>query len=254
MNLKKKFVLVSKNIIFKKLISFNKICRKAGRNFTGKKTIRGRGFKNKKKKRILDFFRSLWYISAVVLSFEYDPNRNTLISLLLYINGIFAYIISVENLKLFSKIKNGYKIKRKNGNNTLLKKMPLKCKICCLEIFINKGARFLRSSASFGLLLKKKFKLAYVRLKSKKIKKIYYYCTATYGSIMNFNFFLNRHKKAGYSRLKGFKPKVRGVAMNPIDHPFGGGEGKKSKKSYCMSPWGRMLKGKKTRKHFFNEN
>jgi len=171
-----------------------------------------------------------------VLSFEYDPNRNTLISLLLYVNGIFAYIIAVEGVKLFSKLKNGIKLKKKNGNNTILKKMPLKCKLCYLEKFINKGAVFLRSSSSFGILLKKSFLNVIIRLKSKKSKKIYSYCTATFGIIMNFNYFLNRHKNAGYSRLKGFKSKVRGVAMNPVDHPFGGGEGKKSKKTFCMSP------------------
>jgi len=120
-------------------------------------------------------------------------------------------------------------------------------KISNLEITLYCGSVFLRAPGSFGKILKKSAKFCLVKLKSGKLKRVNYFCMVTIGSIMNFNYYLNRYRNAGWNRLRGFRPHVRGVAMNPIDHPHGGGEGKKSKKIISMSPWGKLIKGKRTR-------
>lgn len=246
MNLKKKLIFLTKVNIFNKLKLSNN--RKSGVNFSGKKTIRNRGFISKKKKRQIDHFRVLWHLKALILNFEYDPNRKTLINLVLYFNGIFSYHISLENSFVGMIIYSANKYKLKLGCNSLLKNIPKIFKISSLEHKLFKGSKLLRSCSSFGKILKKNKKFCFIKLKSKKIKKISTNCTATIGSILNFNFYLNKYKKAGFSRLKGFRPTVRGVAMNPVDHPHGGGEGKKSKKRDPMSPWGKKLNFRKNAK------
>jgi large subunit ribosomal protein L2 len=180
--------------------------------------------------------------------FEYDPNRNTLVSLFCYYNGLIAYMISVEGLVLGNIYMNGIFVKRKIGNSFPVKYINSGTKINNLEINLFGGSVFLRAGGSFGKILKKSNKFCLIRLKSGKVKRINYYCMATIGVTMNFNYYLNRYRNAGLNRLKGFRPHVRGVAMNPVDHPYGGGEGKKSKKSIAMSPWGKLMSGKKTRK------
>jgi len=180
--------------------------------------------------------------------FEYDPNRNTLVALLCYYNGLISYMIAVEGLRVGDIYMNGIHIKRKPGNSIPIKYLNSGIKINNLEINIFNGSVFLRSGGSFGKILKKFNKFCLVKLKSGKIRKVNYFCMATIGVVMNFNYYLNRYKNAGLNRLKGFRPHVRGVAMNPVDHPYGGGEGKKSKKAINMSPWGKLMNGKKTRK------
>ena len=246
MNLKKKFFFITKKRFFKNIEV--KANRKSGINFSGNKTTRSRGFINKKKKRIIDNFRGLWHIKAYVLNFEYDPNRKTLISLIVYLNGIFAYDISLEYFSIGMSFYNGNKFPLFYGCSTILKNIPKKIKLCNLEVNKLKGFKFLKASGSHGKIIFKNNRFCLVKLKSKKVKKIFVYCNAVVGSVLNFNFNLNKYKKASYSRYKGFRPKVRGVAMNPIDHPHGGGEGKKSKKSNPMSPWGKKLNFKKIEK------
>ena len=238
MNLKKKFFFITKNIFFNK--NKTKSNRKSGINFSGKKTIRSRGFINKKKKRIIDYFLNFWNVKGVVFNFEYNPNKKNLISLVLYLNGIIAYNLSLEKYSIGLTLFNtNIKSLLVYGSNTYLKNIPKKTKICNLEITPLKGSKLARSSGSYAKIISKNKYYCKVVFKNKNKKIINLNCTANIGSIMSFNFYLNKRKDAGDSAIKGFRPKVRGVAMNPIDHPHGGGEGKKSKKKNPMSVWGK---------------
>jgi len=243
-NIKKKFLLIQKKAFIKKLIS-GKINRSSGTNFTGKKTVRSRGFINKKKYRSIDYFRAFWHVQYVVMSFNYDPNRKTLINCIQYCNQAFSFILSVSELKLNSILMDGNFITLKNGSSTIIKNIYKKFKICNLESNLFKGAKLVRSSSSYSKIINKKKNFCTVLLPSKKLKVLSIFCTATIGSIFNFDFNFGRYKKASYYRYKGFRPLVRGVAMNPIDHPHGGGEGKKSKKKDPVSIWGKKLNFKK---------
>lgn len=247
MNLKKKFILISKNILVKKLVS-GKFKNCGGRSFTGKIVVRGRSYLKKFKRRIISSF-NLFFGLNIVLSFEYDPSRNTLIYLLLSKLGCAFYSIAIEKVSIGSIICVGLKIPLVTGNVTLVKKLKNSTIICNLQKNIKKKSSYLKSSGMFGKLVKKNKLFCTVKIKtSKRFLKIGTYSWVTLGSIMKFNYYLHRHKNAGLLRILGFRPKVRGVAMNPVDHPYGGGEGKKSKKSICMSPWGKLIKGKKTKK------
>ena len=247
MNLKKKFFFLSKIKSFKKIkVKSN---RKSGINCLGRKTVRSRGFINIKKKRIIDYFSNFWNVRGFIFNFEYDPNRNTLISLTFYLNGIICYNLTLEKYSIgFSIFSTNIKSLLSYGSNTYLSNIPKKVKICCLETKILKGFKLLRASGSFGKIVAKSDKNAKIKFKNKNLKILSNRCTATIGSIMSFNYYINKRKNAGTSRLKGFRPKVRGVAMNPIDHPHGGGEGKKSKKSNPMSIWKKPVKILKKRK------
>jgi large subunit ribosomal protein L2 len=236
MNLKQKFLLICKQKnLLNKYLSNSKV-NSGGRNIRGKITVRGRGSKSRKKFRIIDYHRALWHIPAFLKRIEFDPNRSTLISFFIYYNGICSYVITVEDMRVGNIYSSGVFIRRKLGNSFPLKFIPAGTEINSVEYKIFSGAIFLRSNGSYGKLLRKLNKICIIRLKSGSLKRINLFCIATIGRIMNFNYFLNRFKNAGYNRLRGFKSKVRGVAMNPVDHPYGGGEGKKSKKSICMSP------------------
>jgi len=241
MSLKKKFIFISKNNNYFNKLSIGYSKRRSGCNFSGKKTVRFRGFINKKNKRVIDYFRSFWNFKAVILNFEYDPKRNTLINLVVYFNGLFSYILSVESSFVGMTIWSGFNILPIKGNCIIIKNIPKYTKICCVENSIKSGFKIARSSGSFAKIVKKSNSYCFLKLNSKKIKKVSLYCATTLGSILNFNFYLKRYKKAGFSRIKGFKPSVRGVAMNPVDHPHGGGEGKKSKLKSPKSPWGLSL-------------
>jgi len=160
-----------------------------------------------------------------------------------------SYIIAIEGLFIGDIIINAPRVLNRSGNNTFIKALKIGTKINSLEHMLFGGAKLLRASGAYGRILKKIKSFVVVRLKSGRTIYVNSFCTATIGIILNFNYFLFRYKKAGFIRLKGRRPHVRGVAMNPIDHPHGGGEGKKSKKKICMSPWGKLIKGKKTVKH-----
>ena len=238
MNLKKKFFFITKKTFFKK----NKVKSniKSGINFTGRKTVRSRAFIRKKKKRMIDYFSNFWNVKGYVFNFEYDPNRNVLISLILFLNGIVSYNLSLEKFSIgFSFINTNNKFLVSYGSTTYLKNIPKKIKICNIETIKFKGSKLSRSSGSFAKIIAKNKENCKISFKNKNKKIMSSNCVATVGSILNFNFFINKKKKAGTSRIKGFKSKVRGVAMNPVDHPHGGGEGKKSKKANPMSVWGR---------------
>jgi large subunit ribosomal protein L2 len=235
---KQKFILISKKS--RKFIQLvKKKNKKSGRNNTGQITVRGRGGGLKKQMRIIDFYRSVLNILGYIIRFEYDSNRNSLLLLVSYSIGILSYIIAIEKIYIGTSIINTNKkmfLRNRIGSSMPLRYINLKEKINCLESKINGGAIFLRASGSFGSILKKNIYFCFIKLKSGFIKKFNSYCIASIGSVLNFNFYLFKYKKAGLNRKKNFRPRVRGVAMNPVDHPYGGGEGKKSKRKICMSP------------------
>ena len=169
MNLKKKFIFISKNIFVKKLKNGN-LKRKAGVNFSGKKTIRGRGYIIKQKKRQIDHFKAFWHVKACILNFEYDPKKTTLINLLLFFNGVFTYSLAIEGVLLGSIIQNGLKIPLKKGNTTLLYKIPKNIKICNVETRLFSGSKLSRSCYSFSKIIRKNKKFCTVKLSSKKKK------------------------------------------------------------------------------------
>lgn len=244
MNIKEKFLLIQKKKLIKNIKGL-KVVRRSGVNFSGKKTVRNRGFINKKKNRNVDYFRAFWHVFYTVMSFEYDSNRKSLINLIQYCNIGFSYILSISNLNLNDVLMDGNNIVLKTGANTLLKNVSKKLKICNLESNLFKGSKLVRSSSGFAKVIDKNKSFVVLMLSSKKLKKLNIFCSCTIGSIFNFNFNFGKYKKASYSRYNGFRPVVRGVAMNPVDHPHGGGEGKKSKKKDPMSLWGKKLSFKK---------
>jgi len=210
--------------------------------------VRHRGKLSKKSYRTVDYCRSLLNVRCIVCTFEYDPIRRTLLSLLSYSIGIFSYIISIENTRIGLQLITTFYEKIYVGCTTLLSGIKINAKINCIEFSLFKGGQISRSSGVFSKIIKKTSFSVVLQLKSGQLQRVNKWCLGSLGIILNFDFYLFRYKKAGLLRLKGFRPHVRGVAMNPIDHPYGGGEGKKSKKSICMSPWGKLIKGKKTRK------
>jgi len=240
MNLKKKFILIYKKNYFN-FIKFGGVKRKSGINFSGKKTCRNRGFISKKKIKNIDYFRAFWHVEHFIVNFEYDSNRKTLLSVVQYNNQSFSYIISIEGLKIYTYLMNSNYLNVKIGSSTIIKNVNKVIKISNIETYKCSGSKLLRSSASYGKLKSKNRWYSYVILKSKKVTRINSYSSCVIGKVLNFNYTLNKYRKASYSRFKGFRPKVRGVAMNPVDHPHGGGEGKKSKKMNPMSPWGKKL-------------
>jgi large subunit ribosomal protein L2 len=224
--------------------------QKSGRNNTGKITVRHKSGGHKKKYRIIDFKRSKFDIGAVVVrNPEYDPNRSSFISLIKYDDGVFSYIITPNGLKEGDRVISSFdkEIDIKIGNAMPLKAMPLGTIIHNLEDSHGKGGSIARSAGSYCQLVGKDSGKAIVKMRSGEIKLFSLLCIATIGSVSNSdnkNTFL---AKAGRSRWLGIRPTVRGVAMNPIDHPHGGGEGKTSGGRHPVSPYGKSCKGKKTR-------
>lgn len=231
------------------------IVGKSGRNNQGKITVRSRGGAVKKSYRSIDFLRPIWYQAGRIVRMEYDPFRNVPI---LFINfsrlGVYFYIIKPEGLGMNTPIFSGPRSKINIGNCLPINNIPSGTIIHNLEIYKNRGAQFARAAGSFCRIIKKSKIYTIIKLRSGSIKKVANNCFAVIGKISD-NVFFRREVYYGASRnrLKGWRPKVRGIAMNPIDHPHGGGKGKKSNKSISMSPWGKLIKGKKTRIVKYNE-
>ena len=225
----------------------------SGRNNTGKITVRSRGgSKIKKSYRSIDFFRSIWFQKAKIVKIEYDPFRNAPIALINCLNlQIFFYVIKTENINLNSTIETYPTAKVFVGNSLIIKNIPTGVNLNNIEIYEKQGSQFARSGGAFCQIIKKSKFYSIIKLKSSKLKKISNKCFATIGKV-SINLFVNKnlYHGAGRNRLKGWRPKVRGLAMNPIDHPHGGGKGKKSGKAISMSPWGKLIKGKKTRRKY----
>ncbi len=222
--------------------------RSSGRNNLGRITMRRRGGGHKRHIRIVDFKRDKDNIPAKVATIEYDPNRSANICLLNYADGEKRYIVTPEGVSVGDTLISGEGVEIRPGNAMRLKDVPLGSVVHCIELLPNKGARMIRAAGTSAQLMAKEGGMALIRLKSGEVRRVPVLCRATIGSVGLALHERTSDGKAGRSRWKGKRPKVRGVAMNPVDHPHGGGEGKTSGGRHPVTPWGKPTKGYKTRK------
>ncbi len=222
--------------------------RISGRNNRGKITVRRRGGGHKRKYRIIDFRREKYGIPARVSAIEYDPNRSARIALLVYADGEKRYILAPLGVKVDDKLMSGPGSEIKVGNHLPLREIPLGTVIHNIELKIGKGGQMARGAGAYAQLQAKEGKYAFLMLPSKEVRKVHIECYATIGQVGNADHNNISIGKAGRNRWLGKRPKVRGVAMNPVDHPHGGGEGKTSGGRHPVTPWGVPTKGKRTRK------
>ncbi|MBL1212971.1 MAG: 50S ribosomal protein L2 [Ignavibacteriae bacterium] len=225
-----------------------KLSKSGGRNNLGRITTRHRGGGHKRKYRIIDFKRNKHGIPAKVHSIEYDPNRTARIALLHYADGEKRYILAPDGLKVGDKLLSGTDIEIKVGNALKLKEIPLGSFVHNVELKPGKGGQIGRSAGTAIQLVAKEGKNAQLKLPSGEVRLCSLECMATYGSVGNTDHENISLGKAGRARWLGRRPKVRGVVMNPVDHPMGGGEGRSSGGGHPVSPWGQAAKGLKTRK------
>jgi len=223
--------------------------RKAGRNNYGHITTRHHGGGHKQQYRIVDFKRDKDGIPAKVERLEYDPNRSAHIALLLYADGERRYIIAPKGVSAGAQLMSGIEAPIKAGNALPLRNIPIGTTIHCVELQPGKGAQLARSAGASVQLLAREGSYAQIRLRSGEIRKVHFDCRATLGEAGNEEHSLEQTGKAGRVRWKGVRPTVRGVAMNPVDHPHGGGEGRTGTKRDPVSPWGTLTKGYRTRKN-----
>ncbi len=222
---------------------------KGGRNNLGRITVRHQGGGVKRKYRIIDFKRDKRDVGGVVERLEYDPNRSAHIALIKYLDGERRYIIAPQHLKAGDRVLATNKATEPQlGNAMPLSYIPLGTVVHCIELKPGKGAQLIRSAGSSAQLVAKEGAYATLRLKSGEMRRVLLECMATVGAVSNSEHFLISLGKAGAKRWRGIRPTVRGVAMNPIDHPHGGGEGKTSGGRHPVSPWGVSTKGYKTRR------
>ncbi len=227
----------------------------SGRGFKGQITVRRRGGGHKRKLRLIDFKRNKYGIPGKVVSIEYDPNRSANIALISYVDGEKRYIIAPETVKVGDRIESGEKVEIKAGNALPLKNIPLGSSIYNIELHRGKGGQLVRSAGTAAILTAKEGDYCLVKLPSGEIRKIHSECYSTIGIVGNKDHINVTVGKAGRSRWMNKRPKVRGVAMNPVDHPLGGGEGKSSGGRHPVSPTGQPTKGYKTRKkHKYSDN
>ena len=222
--------------------------KSGGRNNLGRVTSRHRGGGHKRRYRIIDFKRDKNGIPAKVFSIEYDPNRSSRIALLHYADGEKRYILAPDGLKVGDKIMSGPGSEIRVGNALPLKEIPLASFVHNVELKPGKGGQLGRSAGTSLQLMAKEGKFAQLKMPSGEVRMISVDCMATYGVVGNLDYENISLGKAGRSRWMGIRPHVRGVAMNPVDHPMGGGEGKTSGGGHPVSPWGLRAKGLKTRK------
>ena len=197
--------------------------------------------------RIIDFKRNKDNIPATVATIEYDPNRTANIALISYADGDKAYILAPVGLKVGDVVMNGAKAELKPGNWLKLKDIPVGVEICCIEMQPGAGAKLVRSAGQVATLRGKEELYAQVKLPSGEVRMLHVNCRAMVGQIGNLDLMNTKMGKAGKKRYMGFRPHVRGVAQNPVDHPMGGGEGRESGGGHPVSPWGKLAKGKRTR-------
>ncbi|MBF0298018.1 MAG: 50S ribosomal protein L2 [Oligoflexia bacterium] len=218
------------------------------RNNSGRITTRHRGGAfSRRKYRIIDFKRNKLDIEAVVKSVEYDPNRNCRIALICYRDGLKSYIIAPLGLKVGDIVISSDKADIKVGNVKKLKDIPIGTLVHNIELYPEAGGQMARSAGAYAQLMAKEGNEALIRLPSNELRKVKIDCRATIGQVGNIDYEQVVWGKAGKSRLRGIRPSVRGVAMNPIDHPHGGGEGRTSGGRHPVTPWGLPTKGYKTR-------
>ncbi len=223
--------------------------KKGGRNVHGEITMRHQGGGHKQLYRKVDFKRDKDGITAKVERLEYDPNRSAFLALLCYADGERRYIIAPKGVSAGAQLVSGPEAPIKSGNTLPLRNIPVGTTIHCIEMLPGKGAQMARAAGASVQLLAREGDYAQVRLRSGEIRKVHINCRATIGEVGNEEHSLESIGKAGRVRWRGIRPTVRGVAMNPVDHPHGGGEGKKSAARDPVSPWGTLSKGYKTRKN-----
>jgi large subunit ribosomal protein L2 len=224
------------------------IKKSGGRNSYGRVTSRHRGGGHKRKYRIVDFKRDKHDITAKVTAIEYDPNRSCRIALLMYADGEKRYILAPEGLKVNDLIVAGNEVEIKTGNAMPLKAIPVNTQIHNIEMREGKGGQVARSAGNFATVQAKEGDFVLLKFPSGEVRNVRAGCYATIGMIGNIDHENISVGKAGRSRWLGIRSHVRGVAMNPVDHPMGGGEGKTSGGGHPVSPWGQKSKGLKTRK------
>jgi large subunit ribosomal protein L2 len=220
----------------------------AGHNNNGHVTSRFRGGRHKRLYRKVDFFRAKDGIPAKVAAIEYDPNRSANIALLYYVDGQKAYVIAPKGLKVGTMVSNGREAEVRVGNCLPLANIPVGTTVHCVELFPGRGAKIARSAGNGVMLLAREGKMATLRLPSGEVRLVSSACRATIGQVGNEDHELVSVGKAGRQRWKGFRPHNRGVSMNPVDHPMGGGEGRTSGGRHPCTPWGKPTKGYRTRK------
>jgi large subunit ribosomal protein L2 len=219
----------------------------AGRNNNGHITIRHRGGGSKHHYRVVDFIRNKDAIPAKVERIEYDPNRTAHIALLCYADGERRYIIAPRGVEAGAVLISGAEAPIKPGNTLPIRNIPVGSTIHCVELKPGKGAQLARSAGAGVTLLAREGVYAQVRLRSGEVRKIHIDCRATLGEVANEEHNLRQYGKAGATRWRGIRPTVRGVAMNPVDHPHGGGEGRTGTGQAPVSPWNTLTKGYRTR-------
>ena len=222
------------------------IKRTGGRNAQGRRAMRYIGGGHKKQYRVIDFKRNKHDIEATVVSIEYDPNRTAFIALLQYTDGEKRYILAPQGLQVGTKVISGKSVAPEIGNALLMKNMPLGTMIHNIEMQPEQGGKLARSAGSSAQLTNKEEKYAILKMPSGELRKVLINCFATVGVVSNSDHSLETAGKAGRNRWKGVRPRTRGVAMNPVDHPMGGGEGRASG-GHPRSRTGKYAKGEKTR-------
>jgi len=221
--------------------------RTGGRNHHGRITTRHRGGGHKQQYRIIDFKRDKEGVAAKVERIEYDPNRTAHIALVCYADGERRYIIAPKGVKAGDRVVSGKDVPIKAGNTLPLRNIPVGTTVHCIEMKPGKGAQIARSAGASVQLVARESGYATLRLRSGEMRRVPVACRATVGEVGNSEHSLRKLGKAGAKRWQGIRPTVRGVVMNPVDHPHGGGEGRTSGGSHPVSPWGQPTKGYKTR-------
>jgi large subunit ribosomal protein L2 len=225
----------------------DKKSKSGGRNHAGRITTRHKGGGHKQRYRIIDFKRNKDGFVGTVERIEYDPNRTANIALVKYEDGEYRYIIAPKGVKAGDTVQSGNEAPIAVGNCMTLRNMPIGSVVHCVEMKIGKGAQIARSAGTSAQMIARDGDYATLRLRSGEMRKIHCDCRATLGEVSNTEHNLQKLGKAGAQRWRGVRPTVRGVAMNPVDHPHGGGEGRTSGGRHPVSPWGVPTKGKKTR-------
>jgi large subunit ribosomal protein L2 len=223
--------------------------RKAGRNSAGRITVRHKGGGHKRMYRRIDFKREKLGVPAKVAAIEYDPNRSSRIALLHYADGEKRYILAPLDLKVGMQLLSGPDAEATLGNALPLSKIPLGLMVHSIELKPGQGAQLVRSAGLSAQLMAREGGFAHLRLPSGELRMVNERCLATIGQVGNVEHEARSLGKAGRKRWLGIRPTVRGVAMNPVDHPMGGGEGRSSGGGHPRSPWGKLAKGKKTRRN-----
>ena len=219
-----------------------------GRNNMGRVTTRFRGGGNKRIYRKVDFKRNKFDVTAEVKTIEYDPNRSAFIALIEYADGVKSYILATNSMKVGQIVSNGPNAEIKAGNAMPLRSIPVGTEVHNIEFIPGRGGKMVRAAGQSATLRSKDGEYAQIKLPSGEVRLVHLNCLATIGQVGNLDHMNVSLGKAGKKRYKGFRPHVRGVVQNPVDHPMGGGEGRSSGGGHPVSPWGQLAKGLRTRK------